>query len=305
MPLTIREIRNNCARARELMQRAEAEKFALGAFNLDNQESLKAVCRAALAKKSPVLVEVSHEEAQSIGLDNVRDMVDNYKQELNVDIYINLDHSPSVEIAIDGIEAGFEFIHLDIAAKDQKISLEEAIDSTRQVVNYARLTGALVESEPHFFDTASSRHNQKVNYSEVKKSFSKPEEAKEFVDATGIDIYAAAIGNLHGIYTAPKVLDIDLLEKIRAEIGCLISLHGGSGTPAHYFEHAIRTGVSKINISTDMRVSFRRSLEKSLKENPEEISAMKLMDGVISSVQAVVEAKIDMFGSAGKAKPTV
>ncbi|MEX2014315.1 MAG: class II fructose-bisphosphate aldolase [Candidatus Saccharimonadales bacterium] len=300
MPLSIREIRNNCIKARELMAKSRSEKFAVGAFNLDNQEMLKAVCRAALVKKSPVLVEVNHEEAESIGLDNVRDMVDNYKSELSIEIYINLDHSPSVDIAIDGIEAGFEFIQLDVSEANREISMDEFIDKTRQVVNYARLTGAIVESEPHFFDRGSSLQKRNINYSQVQKTFSKAEEAKEFIDATGIDMYAAAIGNLHGIYTAPKVLDIDLLEKIRGNIDSFISLHGGSGTPEHYFRHAIKTGVSKININTDMRVAFRRSLEKSLKNNPHEISVMKLMDDAISSVQAVVEEKIDIFGSAGK-----
>jgi fructose-bisphosphate aldolase class II len=286
------------------MERTRSEKFALGSFNLDNQETLKAVCRAAMVKKSPVLVEVSHEEAESIGLDNVRDMVDNYKNELGIEIYINLDHSPSVEAAVDGIEAGFEFVHLDVAKNNREISLGECIAKTRQVVNYARLTGAMVESEPHFFDSDSKVHNRKINYEQIRKTFSKPDEAKDFLDATGIDIYAAAIGNLHGAYPAPKVLDIDLLEKIRGNIDCFISLHGGSGTPAHYFKHAVKTGVSKININTDMRVAFRRSLEKSLKDNPDETSVMRLMDEVISSVQAVVEEKIDMFGSAGKSVPS-
>lgn len=300
MPLSIREIRNNCIKARDLISKCQKEQFAVGAFNLDNQDTLKAVCRAALAKNSPVLVEVSHEEAQSMGLDNVRDMVDNYKQELGLEIYINLDHSPTVETAIDGIEAGFEFIHF--AGSSQQTSLEEFIDQTRQVVNYARLTGALVESEPHYFGSDSSIHTRKVNYSEVKKTFSDPEEAREFVEATGVDIYAAAIGNLHGVYSVPKVLDIDLLKTIRESISCSISLHGGSGTPGHYFKHAIKTGVAKVNVNTDMRTAFRSSLEKALKDNPSEISVMKLMDSVISSVQAVVEEKIDMFGSAGKAK---
>lgn len=302
MPLTIREIRNNCAKARDLMSRARAERFAIGAFNLDNQETLKAVCRVALAKRSPVLVEVSHDEAESIGIDNVRDMVDNYKQELGIEIYINLDHSPSVEAAIDGIEAGFEFIHLDVSGVDHKITLDEVADKTRQVVNYARLTGAMVESEPHFFDSSSSVHRQKVNYADIKKTFSNPVEAREFLEVTGIDIYAAAVGNLHGAYPVPKVLDVDLLKELRASIDCHLSLHGGSGTPAHYFKHAIKTGVNKININTDMRVAFRKALEESLKNNPDEISVMKLMDGVISAVQIVVEEKIDIFGSTGKAK---
>lgn len=300
MPLSIREIRNNCVKARKLISKCKEEQFAVGAFNLDNQETLKAVCRAALAKNSPVLVEVSHEEAESMGLDNVRDMVDNYKQELGLEIYINLDHSPTVEAAIDGIEAGFEFINL--AGISPQTSLDEFIGKTRQVVNYARLTGAIVESEPHFFDIDSSIHTRRVNYSEIKKTFSDPKEAKEFVDATGIDIYAAAIGNLHGVYPAPKVLDIELLKIINEATDCSISLHGGSGTPEHYFKHAIKTGVVKVNVHTDMRTAFRSALEKALKDNPNEISVTKLMDSVISSVQAVVEEKIDMFGSAGKAK---
>jgi len=99
----------------------------------------------------------------------------------------------------------------------------------------------------------------------------------------------------------PKTLDLNLLQRIREAVDCNISLHGGSGTPAHYFEDAIKIGVSKININSDMRVAFRNSLEKALKDNPDEIAVMKLMDNVIGSVQSVVEEKIDMFGSAGKA----
>ena len=94
--LTIQEIRKNCIKARHLMQRARTQKFAVGAFNIDNQETLIAVCRAAQAKHSPVLVEVSHGEVEAIGLENIRDMVDNYRLEYGVEMYLNLDHSPSV-----------------------------------------------------------------------------------------------------------------------------------------------------------------------------------------------------------------
>lgn len=300
MPLTIKQIRSNCESARLLMKRTRTEKFAVGAFNLDNQETLKAVCRAALAKKSPVLVEVSHGEVESIGIENVRDLVDNYKNELGVEIYVNLDHSPTVAAAIEGIEAGFEFIHIDISQAKHDASIEEIINKTRQVVSYARLTGAMVESEPHYFGGGSQKFDKAFNYEEVKKTFSKPDEARKFVEATGIDTFAAAIGNLHGSYPVPKILDIELLKDIRSAIDCNISLHGGSGTPGHYFRDAVQNGVSKININSDIRVAFRSALEKSLKENPDEIAVMKLMEKVISSVQHVVEEKIDIFGSAGK-----
>lgn len=302
MPLTLQQIRENTAAARDLMDRARAEHFAVGAFNLDNQETLKAVVRAAVAKESPVLVEVSHGEVESLGIDNIRDMVDNYKQELGIDIYINLDHSPSIEAAKAGIEAGFEFIHIDISQARHEATEEDIINATREVVNYAQLTGALVESEPHYFGGGSALFKEAFDYEEIKKTFSTAEGSKHFVEATGIDTYAAAIGNLHGSYPVPKMLDLELLKAVRDSIGVNISLHGGSGTPLHYFVEAAKIGVTKININSDMRLAFRNTLEKTLKEHPDEIAVIKLMDEVISAVQAVVESKIDAFGSAGKSR---
>ena len=302
MPLTLKQIRHNTDAARELMHRARKEHFAVGAFNLDSQDILKAVVRAALAKESPVLVEVSHGEVEALGLDNIRDMVDNYRDEFGVEIYVNLDHSPSVETAIAGIEAGFEFIHIDVSQANHEATENEIIAATKKVVEYAKFTGAIVESEPHYFGGGSALFKEAFDYEEIKKTFSSPENSKHFVEATGIDTYAAAIGNLHGSYPVPKVLDLELLKDVRQAINCNISLHGGSGTPLHYFVEAAKIGVSKININSDMRLAFRNTLEKMLKEHPDEIAVIKLMDEVISAVQAVVESKIDAFGSSGKAR---
>lgn len=283
------------------MVRARTEHFALGAFNLDNQETLIAVARAAKAKNAPLMVEVSQGEVEAMGIDNVRDMVDNYRDEYKIEMYINLDHSPTVANAIAGIEAGFEFIHIDISQARHDASLEDIITETKQIVDYARLTGALVESEPHYFGGSSNLHTENINYDEIKNTFTSPESARSFVEATGVDTFAAAIGNLHGKYPVPKKLDIELLRQIRAAIDCNISLHGGSGTPGHYFVDAVKVGVSKININSDMRVAFRKTLEKALASNPDEYAVVKLMDEVIDAVQAVVEEKIDMFNAAGKA----
>ena len=294
-------MREKCAKARSAMKRARAEHFALGAFNLDNQETLIAVAQAAANKKAPVLVEVSQGEVEALGLDNVRDMVDNYIEEYGIEMYINLDHSPSVAAAIAGIEAGFEFIHIDISQARKDATLDEIITETRQIVDYAKLTGALVESEPHYFGGSSNLHTEKIDYQEIKKTFSTPESAKAFVDATDIDTFAAAVGNLHGKYPVPKKLDLALLGEIRGAIDCNISLHGGSGTPGHYFVDAVKIGVSKVNINSDMRIAYRDTLEKVLKDNPTEYAVVKLMDQVITAVQEVVESKIDMFNAAGKA----
>jgi fructose-bisphosphate aldolase class II len=283
------------------MQRTRAQGFAVGAFNIDNQETLIAVARAAQKMDSPVLVEVSDGEVKAMGLENVRDMVDNYKDEYGVEMFLNLDHSPSVEASKKAIDAGYEFIHIDISQANHDASDEEIIAKTREVVEYARFTGALVESEPHYFGGSSNVHDEAIDYDEIRKTFSTPEGARAFVEATGIDTFAAAIGNLHGKYPVPKELDLELLQRIREAIGCQISLHGGSGTPAHYFEEAARIGVSKININSDMRYVFRKTLEKVLADNPDEYAIVKLMPEVYKAVQEVVEEKIQSFGSAGKA----
>jgi fructose/tagatose bisphosphate aldolase len=232
-------------------------------------------------------------------------MVDNYKREYGIEMYVNLDHSPSVEDAIAGIEAGFEFIHIDVSQANHDASDKEIIKSTNKVVNYALLTGAIVESEPHYFQGSSNVHKEAIDYDKIKKTFTKPKAAKDFVSATGIDTFAAAIGNLHGKYPVPKVLDIDLLKKIRKILPAHvnISLHGGSGTPEKYYVEAVRSGVTKVNINSDMRYAFRTTMEKVLKDNPEEFAVVKLMDEVKNAVQIVVESKIQAFNAKGKARP--
>jgi fructose-bisphosphate aldolase class II len=302
MPITLQQVRDNCARARARMAQAREERWAFGAFNLDDQATLIAVARAAKAQNAPVLVELSQGEVDDLGLQNVRDLVDNVKRDYGVEMYVNLDHSPSVEAAKAGIDAGFEFIHIDVSQANHDATDEEIIAATREVVEYARFTGALVESEPHYFGGSSNLHTETIDYEEIKKTFSTPEGAQAFVQATGIDTFAAAIGNLHGKYPVPKQLDLELLQRIRDAIPCNISLHGGSGTPGHFFESAVKIGVTKVNINSDMRVVYRQTLEKILAENPDEYSVAKLVNKhVVPAVQQVVEEKLATFNSAGRA----
>lgn len=303
MGLTINQIRDNNIRARHLVQRCKNQHFAVGAFNIDNQETLIAIARAAQKLNSPVLVELSNSEVKSMGLENVRDLVDNYKNEYKIEMYINLDHSPTVEDCKRAIDVGFEFIHIDISQANPNATIEQIIEKTREVVEYAKFTGAIVESEPIAFGGSSNVFKEKIDYEEVKKTFSTPEEAKEFVEKTGIDTYAAAIGNLHGKYPVPKILDLELLKRIRDAVDkrTQISLHGGSDTPLHYFVDAAKIGVGKINVNSDLRYAFRTTLDKVLKENPDEYAINKLMPKVYEEVQKVVEEKINAFGSVGKA----
>jgi fructose-bisphosphate aldolase class II len=272
MPITLEQIQENCRKARESMGRARAEHYAFGAFNLDDEPTLRAVAGAAKAVNAPVLVEVSQGEVDTIGLANVRDMVDNFKAEYGIEMYVNLDHSPSVEAAKQGIDAGFEFIHIDVSQANHDATDDEIIAATKEVVEYAKKTGALVEAEPHYFAGGSNLFKEAFDYEEIKKTFSTPEGAKHFVEATGIDTF--------------------------------ISLHGGSGTPGHYFVDAVKIGVTKVNINTDMRVGYRKALEQALADNPDEYSVAKLVQKiVVPAVEAVVASKLQDFNSADKARP--
>ena len=303
MPISLEQIRDNNNRARQLMQRSRDQHFAVGAFNIDNQETLIAVAKAAKKLNSPVMVELSKNEVIAMGLENVRDMVDNYKQEYGIEMYINLDHSPTVEDCKQAIDAGYEFIHIDISQANHDATDEEIIQGTKEVVEYAKYSGAVVEGEPHYFGGSSDVFTENIDYEEIKKTFSTPEGSKVFIEVTGIDTFAAAIGNLHGKYPAPKVLDLELLQRIRDAVDpkTFISLHGGSDTPLNYFEEATKIGVSKINVNTDLRFAFRTNLDNVLDENPDQYAVVKLMPQVDDAVQAVVEEKINAFNSAGKA----
>ncbi len=292
----------NCQMARKAMHRAREQHFALGAFNIDNFETFKAIARAAQKLSAPLMIELSQGEVDALGLQNVRDLVDNAKAEYGIEMYINLDHSPSVEAAKKGIDAGFEFIHIDVSQANHDATDEDIIEATKEVVQYAaKTTGALVESEPHYFGGSSNVHEENIDYEEIKKTFSTPEKMKAFVDATGIDTFAAAVGNLHGKYPVPKELDIPLLQKLRDATTCNISLHGGSDTPGHFFEEAVKVGVTKINVNSDIRYAYRTTLEEQLKENPKEFAVVKLEEPIIAAMQTVIEEKIGFFNSAGKA----
>src|SRR5487761_1132246 len=141
MPLNLRQIRQNCERAKQRMAQARSEHWAFGAFNLDDEATLHAVAKASQKLQAPILVEVSQGEVDDLGLDNVRDMVDNFKFTYGVEIYVNLDHSPSVEAAKRGIEAGFEFIHIDVSQANHDATDEEIVAATKEIVEYAKFTG--------------------------------------------------------------------------------------------------------------------------------------------------------------------
>ena len=284
---------------KEWLQKAQDEGFAIGAFNVDNLEIFKAVAAAAVAKKSPVMMEFSDGEVKFLELHNIVDLVKNAEEEHGIDILLNLDHSPEEANVEEAIEAGFELVHFDGSKKPY----DENVKVCKEVVPKAHARNLTVEGEIDHIAGSSNVHKDQITLEEIKEGFTKPEKAKQFVAETGVDIFAAFFGNVHGVYPVQPSIDIELVKKIREALpNTFLSMHGGSGISDEEVRQAIEIGkIAKINVNTEMRKAFRKGLEKALKENPDQYAVYKLMPDVINNVQKVVEHKIDVFGSGGKA----
>lgn len=285
--------------AREWLKRAKEEKWALGAFNVGNLETFKAIVLAAANKKSPVIIESSPGETAWMEAENIVDLAKNYSTEYGIPILVNLDHAESLEDCVKAMEAGYDLIHFD----GSKLPLEQNIEIAKKVVELAHQKGLVVEGEMDHI-TGSSEVYQGSAESEVDKSnFSDPEGVKQFVESTGIDTFAVFFGNVHGVFAGGgENLRLDILESLAASLpDVFFSLHGGSGIPDSQVQEAIKRGIVKVNINTEMRQAFKDNLEEVLKENPEEYAMYKIEGQVVDAVQKIVERKIDIFGSAGKA----
>lgn len=286
--------------ARDWFERARKENFAIGAFNIDSFEIFKAVLTAAKNKKSPVMVEFSPGEVKYFGLRNAVDMVVNAREEYKIPILLNLDHGNTVDLCMEAIDQpGFDDIHFD----GSDLDISENIAETKKVVTLAHKKGLLVEGEINKVSGSSEAHEDQLNLELLKNSYTKPKEAEKFITETGVDIMAAVFGNVHGTFPVQPDLDIALLAQIQQAAGeTFLSLHGGSGIPADQVREAIKVGkIVKVNVNTELRVAYRDALAEKLGEEPREYKVYEYSSDVMLTVAAVVEDKIDVFGSSDKA----
>jgi ketose-bisphosphate aldolase len=261
----------------DLFKTAKEKKLAVGAFNVGGLESLRAIATAAKNLESPVIVEVSPGEQKYLGLQNFSSLVNNLKEEHGVEMFLNLDHGEDLEIIKSSIELGFDMVHFD----GSKLPPEENIRLCQEVVAMAHSRGILVEGE----------------MDQIGKKITAPVLAKKFVEETGIDIFAVSIGNKHGMGEEEK-LDLEKLQEINEVLPqTFFSLHGGSGVAPEDVAAAVKLGIVKINVNTELRMAYRETLENVLRGDPEEIAMYKLTPPVIEAVEKVVEEKILLFGS--------
>lgn len=282
--------------AREVLERAQKEGWAVGAFNAANIETLKAIVGAANKFRSPVIVESSVGETDFFGPKNLVDVIKNFREEFNLPVFINLDHSTSEAKVLLGIEAGYEMLHFD----GSHLPYSENLKITKRIVREAHNKGLLVEAEIDRIGGSSRPHDEDVKKAQEEGIYTDPLKAAEFVEKTGVDTFAAFFGNVHGVYKNAKKLDFALLKEIKEAVPCFLSMHGGSGITDEATKKAIKLGIVKVNINTELRVAFREALERELGES-KEVAVYKMMPPVIEAVQKVVEHKIKIFGSAGKA----
>ena len=284
-------------KAQQLFERARSEGFAIGAFNAANLETIKAIVGAARRLSSPVMIEASDGEVNFIGKKQLIVLVRVFEQESGIPILLNLDHAPTKESVLEAIDAGFDYVHFD----GSKLPYEENVEITKELAQRAHAKGILIEGEMDAITGSSADHTKEdVSAYQDAALFSDPEKSRIFVEATGVDTFASFVGNAHGLYKGEKRIDAARLQSIRAATPhTFLSLHGGSGIPDQDIRAAIADGVVKINVNSELRVTFRKALEEALAAS-DAVAIYKLMPPVIESVQQIVENKIQLFGSAGK-----
>jgi fructose-bisphosphate aldolase class II len=281
---------------RDVLQQAQERGVAIGHFNISDLVLLKAVFEAARELNVPVLVGASEGERAFMGVRQIAALVKSLRDEFDFPIFLNADHTHSLANAEEVARAGFDAIVFDLSA----LPWQENVRQTREAVVALKAINPsiLVEGEIGDIGTGSEIHETAPDLS---KGLTSPEEARQFAEATGVDILAPAVGSMHGMIRsmvrgeAKQHLDIERIAAIKRAAGVPLTLHGGSGTDDDDFRRAIAAGINIIHINTELRVAWRRSLESSLAGNPGEVVPYKILPLVVESVKDVVSTRLRLF----------
>ena len=278
---------------REALDWAKEKKVALGHFNISEISAFRAITRAAKELGVPVIIGTSEGEADYVDIDIAAEMVKDMRDELNHPIFLNADHFKSLDKIKNAIQAGYDAVIFDDASE----SFGENISKTREAVKAIRGLDkdVLVEGELGYIGESSKileGSPKEINEGILPT----PEEVKRFVDETGVDMIAPAVGNLHGMYRdfPNPHLKIGLIHSLVEMAGVPVVLHGGSGISDEDFILAIRAGVRVIHINTELRLAWREGIEEALKEN-KEIAPYKLLPEVEKRIYEVVKKRLKLF----------
>jgi fructose-bisphosphate aldolase, class II len=290
---TLRDVRKETLL--DVLTRLEKEGAALGHFNVADQTLFKAVVAAAAETKLPVIIGASEGEREFFGARQLAAVVETQRQESDFPIFLNADHTHSLAKALEAAKAGFDSVVIDFSA----FPFEENVTRTKEAVQAIKAINPTIAAEGEIgnIGTGSEIHET----AQGDKTLSTPEEARQFVEATGIDVLAPAVGNMHGMLKSmvqgktKKHLDIERIAQIKRTAGVFLTLHGGSGTDDEHFRRAIVAGINIIHINTELRVAWRQSLTESLARDANEVVPYKILRPVVDSVKRVVSSRLRLF----------
>jgi fructose-bisphosphate aldolase, class II len=281
---------------RDVLTRSQQQGAALGHFNVADLVLLKAVLAASVEVKVPVMVGASEGERAFLGTRELAALVKVMREEHDVPVFLNADHTHSLAKAVEAARAGFDSVVIDFSA----LPFDQNVARTKETVEAIKAIhpAIVAEGEIGNIGTGSEIH-ETVNNDFL--NLSTPEEARQFVDSTGVDVLAPAVGNMHGMLKSmvqgktKKRLNIERIAQIKKAAGVFLTLHGGSGTDDADFVRAIAAGINIIHINTELRVAWRQSLESSLASQPNDVVPYKLLPPVIDSVKQVVSSRLKLF----------
>lgn len=279
--------------SKEILIKAKNDNYAVAAFNIHNLETLKAVVEAAVGMNSPLILQTTTGTVKHAGLKYLVAMANAASEENGIPISLHLDHAEDIDLIKNCIDSGYTSVMYD----GSKLPFEENITITKEVVEYAHARGIQVEAE---LGRLGGRE-ENIDVSDYESSLTDPEKAVEFVARTGIDSLAVAIGTAHGLYKGTPKLDYERLKEIKKRVDVPLVLHGASDVPDEMIREAVRCGINKINIATDIKIAFVNALKLYLTEHPDENDPRKYLSPAMNAVKEVAEHKIEIAGCEDKA----
>jgi fructose-bisphosphate aldolase, class II len=280
---------------RETLRAAAEKKVGVGHFNISDLAGLKAILEVAKELGVPVMIGTSEGEREFVGVKNAVALVRNAREQ-GIAAFLNADHTHSLEKAKEAIDAGYDEVLFD----GGKLPLEENIRQTKEVVAYARSVNPeiLIEGELGYIGSGSVILTELPKDAAIKpEDLTKPEDARRFVQETGVDMLAPAVGNIHGMFAnAPSPrLDIPRIKALKEAVGIPIVLHGGSGTADEDFTAAIAAGITVVHINTEIRKAWRDGVVEALRAAPSEVTPYKILNGAILEVKHVITRRLKLF----------
>ena len=277
---------------KEMLLKAQKENYAVGAFNVENMEMVQAVLAAAEELQAPVIMQTTPSTVKYAGLDFYYANVKAAAERASVPVAIHLDHGSSFELAMQALRTGYTSIMIDGSHGD----FESNVKLSKSVVDMCKSSGIAVEAE--LGKVGGKEDDLDGGDGDI---YTDPLEAKEFVERTGVDSLAIAIGTAHGMYKGEPKLDLDRLSAIREVVSVPLVLHGGSGIPDSKVQEAIRRGICKVNYATELRIAYTDGIKKYLSENPDAIDPKKYNKAGFDEVKKFVKEKMRVCGCENKA----